>query len=474
MLFNSLTFFIFLVAVFLVYWLLNRKSQNLWLLVSSYFFYAWWDWRFLFLILFSSLVDFFSGKLIDKSNDPKKRKMFLVISLISNLGLLGFFKYFNFFIDSFQSLLMSFGFPESSLFTLTIILPVGISFYTFQSMTYTIDIYRKKMKHTENIISFLSYVSFFPQLVAGPIERAKNLLPQFLKNRSFDIPKIKDGLRQILWGLFKKIVIADSLAIVVTKVYSNVGMASGWELLIATLFFSFQIYCDFSGYSDIAIGSARLFGFDLSRNFFYPYFSRNIVEFWHRWHITLSKWFRDYVFIPLGGSRVEGKLRYFMNIMITFIISGLWHGANWTFIMWGSFHGLLYTIFVGIGGLKNKKTKNLKTRKIFEIPYILITFLFVAFLWIFFRTETITDSFVVIYKIFSGFSLDNIGFIYPKRWFIIVALIIVEWFGQNRNYALAMVDRYPIMVRWSVYYAIIIAIIILGVFEYKPFIYFQF
>ncbi len=329
MLFNSIDFAIFLPIVFILYWFVankNLKLQNLLIVGASYVFYGWWDWRFLSLILFSTIVDYFVGIGLSKQEDPIKRKMLLWTSIIVNLGFLGFFKYYNFFLDNFVTAFSFFG-QEINANSLNIILPVGISFYTFQTLSYSIDVYRRKLEPTKNFIIFAAFVSFFPQLVAGPIERATHLLPQFYSKRNFDYSKAVDGMRQILWGLFKKIVIADNCAKYANIIFNNSDDYSGSTLVLGALFFTFQIYCDFSGYSDIAIGTSRLFGFDLMRNFNFPYFSRDIAEFWRRWHISLSTWFRDYLYIPLGGSRggIWMKIR---NTFIIFIVSGFWHGAN--------------------------------------------------------------------------------------------------------------------------------------------------
>src|SRR6056297_941955 len=332
MLFNSLVFFLFLSIVFVLYWLFRNqlKLQNIIVLISSYIFYGWWDWRFLSLIVISSLADYFIGLWLDRSEKKTKRKLLLALSIVVNIGILGFFKYFNFFIDSAAGFLNQFGFQANPT-SLQIILPVGISFYTFQTLSYSIDIYRRQIEPTKNIIAFFAFVSFFPQLVAGPIERARNLVPQFLKKRTFDPVNAGDGIRQMLWGFFKKIVIADNAAVYANEIFTNYSDHTGGTLLLGAVLFGFQIYGDFSGYSDIAIGTARLFGFDLMRNFAYPYFSRDIAEFWRRWHISLSTWFRDYIYIPLGGSR-GGTLMKIRNTFIIFVISGFWHGANWTFI----------------------------------------------------------------------------------------------------------------------------------------------
>ena len=335
MLFNSSDFAVFLPIFFILYWIVAKKLtlRNIFILTGSYIFYAWWDWRFLFLIIFSSFVDFTIGQKIDSSDSKRIKKRYLILSLAANLGLLIYFKYSNFFIDSFIESFRLFG-TELNSFSLNIILPVGISFYTFQTLSYTIDIYRERLKPTKNWLAFFSFVAFFPQLVAGPIERASHLLPQFFKTYSFNYKLFKSGVLLMLFGLFKKMVIADRLAILVNTVFTNPEMYSGFDLIIATIFFAFQIYCDFSGYSDIAIGIARIMGFDLMKNFDAPYFARSITDFWRRWHISLSTWFRDYVYIPLGGSR-KGEFRVYLNLFIVFVVSGLWHGAAVTFIIYG-------------------------------------------------------------------------------------------------------------------------------------------
>ena len=380
MLFNSTEFIFFFTIVFFSYWFLFSKSnqfQNILILFSSYLFYAWWDLRFLVLIIISSLTDFLAGIFIQKNKKNKQRKSILFISLFTNLGILFCFKYFNFFIDNFLMVLKSFNISTNIEF-IEIILPIGISFYTFQSLSYTIDVYNKKINATNNIIAFFAFVSFFPQLVAGPIERAKNLLPQFCKPRVFDYEFALSGCKLILIGLFKKMVIADSLSIVVDMIYANPADYLGLPTLIATVFFAFQIYCDFSGYSDIAIGLARLLGFKLMLNFETPYFSKSLSEFWRRWHISLSSWFRDYIYIPLGGSRVsETKVSF--NIMVTFLLSGLWHGANWTFILWGALHGFVVVIEKQILTVTN----HLKNNFVIDFMKISLTFSFVCITWIF-------------------------------------------------------------------------------------------
>jgi len=342
MLFNSLEFLLFLPIVFVLYWFVFKKLhfQNILILVASYVFYGWWDWRFLSLILLSTIIDYTLGLQIKRTTQIKKRKLLLGVSLFFNLGMLGFFKYYNFFIDSWIEAWAGFGVTMHAS-SLNIVLPVGISFYTFQTLSYTIDVYRGKLEPTKDFISFASFVSFFPQLVAGPIERATNLLPQFYKKRSFSYDNAVSGMKLILWGLVKKVVIADSCAILVNKIFENYHTESGLALCMGAVYFAFQIYCDFSGYSDIAIGTSRLFGFKLMRNFNYPYFSRDIAEFWRRWHISLSTWFRDYLYIPLGGSR-GSKMFQLRNVFIIFLVSGFWHGANWTFIAWGGLNALFF------------------------------------------------------------------------------------------------------------------------------------
>jgi alginate O-acetyltransferase complex protein AlgI len=357
MLFNSIDFAIFLPVVFMLYWFVtnrNLKLQNLLVVVASYVFYGWWDWRFLSLIVFSTLVDFWVGIGLHREQKHSKRKALLFTSIIVNLGFLGFFKYFNFFLENFRTAFSFFG-TEINASSLNIILPVGISFYTFQTLSYSIDLYRRKLEPTRDFIAFSAFVSFFPQLVAGPIERATNLLPQFYAKRRFNYAMAVDGMRQILWGLFKKVVIADRCAEYVNDIFANSADYTGSTLALGALFFAFQIYGDFSGYSDIAIGTSRLFGFNIMRNFHFPYFSRDMAEFWRRWHISLSTWFRDYVYIPLGGSRVN-KATQIRNTLIIFVVSGFWHGANWTFIFWGLLNALYIIPLI----LNNANRKNLE------------------------------------------------------------------------------------------------------------------
>ncbi len=480
MLFNSIDFAIFLPIVFCLYWFVtnkNLKLQNFLLLVASYVFYGWWNYRFLSLIVFSSGVDYLIGIGLSKTELPKKRKALLCTSIIVNIGLLGFFKYYNFFAASFAEAFTFFGIHiEPS--HLNIILPVGISFYTFQTLGYSIDVYRKKITPAKDIIAFFTFVSFFPQLVAGPIERATNLLPQFYRKRIFNYDKAVDGMRQILWGLFKKIVIADNLATYVNEIFAHYSVHPGSTLLLGAVFFAFQIYCDFSGYSDIAIGTARLFGFDLMRNFAYPYFSRDIAEFWRRWHISLSTWFRDYVYIPLGGSRCDTLLKI-RNIFIIFIVSGFWHGANWTFITWGFIHACCYLPLMLLK--RNRKyvgeiAEGRILPNLQECMHIGSTFFVTTLSWVFFRATTIHGAFSYLGRIFSK-SLFVFPDIHPKLIILITAiLVLIEWMQRDKLHPLEFDSKiFNKPVRWIIYFTILLSIFLFGNFSSNyEFIYFQF
>lgn len=400
MLFNSIEFLFFLPIVFVLYWFVFNKqlrAQNILLLLASYLFYGWWDWRFLFLLLISTCLDYFVALAIQNSQDVSKRKLFLGISLIGNLGMLGFFKYYNFFVQSWIDAWSSIGVTMEAT-TLNIILPVGISFYTFQTLSYTIDVYRNEMKPTKNFIDFAAFVTFFPQLVAGPIERASHLLPQFYKSRVFDYQNAVLGCKLIVWGMFKKVVVADNCAFFVTKIFDNPEAYSSGELFVGMVFFAFQIYGDFSGYSDIAIGLSKLFGFDLMVNFKLPYFSRDIAEFWRRWHISLSTWFRDYIYIPLGGSKGTMGLQI-RNVMIIFLVSGFWHGANWTYVVWGVFHAVLFLPLL----LFNVNRSHLITKSYGWIDFAKIsaTFFIVCVGWVFFRADSIASAFQYLAHMFE-------------------------------------------------------------------------
>lgn len=477
MLFNSLAFALFLPLVFGLYWLVGAqrlKSQNALILVASYVFYGWWDWRFLLLIFVSSIADYWIGIALDASRTHGRRRALLWSSLIINLGILGFFKYFNFFVDSFADLLRMAG-MHADLPTLRIILPVGISFYTFQTMSYSLDIYRRELKPTRDPIAFFAFVSFFPQLVAGPIERARDLLPQFIAQRRFALHDARDGIRQMLWGFFKKMVIADNMAPHVQSAYANHSDQTGAALALATFFFAIQIYCDFSGYSDIAIGSARLFGFRLCRNFAFPYFSRDIAEFWRRWHISLSTWFRDYVFIPLGGNRC-GRGRQIWNVFVTFTISGLWHGANWTFVVWGALNGLYYVPLLLAGKQRSNTGLPAEGRllpTVREIAAIGTTFALTLLAWVFFRSASIDQALGILGRIF-GTAPDFTGLQgYAQPLLIALIGLTVEWLQRDKQHGLA-IHAWPVAARWPAYASVVAAILVLGSFGSSEFIYFQF
>jgi alginate O-acetyltransferase complex protein AlgI len=479
MLFNSIDFAIFLPIVFILYWFAtdkNLKLQNFLIVVASYLFYGWWDWRFLSLILFSTLIDYSIGIRLSKEENISKRKILLWISILVNLGFLGFFKYYNFFLDNFITAFSLFGSPIN-VQGLNIVLPVGISFYTFQTLSYTIDVYKRKLKPTKDFIAFTAFVSFFPQLVAGPIERATNLLPQFYKKRVFEYHRAVDGLRQILWGLFKKIVIADNSAQIANEIFNNSTDYSGSTLVLGAFFFTFQIYGDFSGYSDIAIGTSRLFGFNLKQNFAFPYFSRDIAEFWRRWHISLSTWFRDYLYIPLGGSR-GGTWMKLRNTFVIFIVSGFWHGANWTFIVWGALNAIYFLPLLLLK--KNRVNTNIVAQGKYlptlkEIFNMLTTFALTVLAWVFFRAENIGHAWSYLSTIFSK-SLFTIPYYSGMKTPILLILffIIIEWLGRESDYAIENIkNKFNLITRWSFY---LILIILIGLYkgENQQFIYFQF
>jgi len=483
MLFNSIEFAIFLPIVFILYWFVtNRylKFQNFLLLVASYIFYGWWDWRFLGLIVFSSFVDYYVGIGLGNTDDPKKRKMLLWVSVLVNLGFLGFFKYYNFFAESFANAFTLFG-SHIDPARLDIVLPVGISFYTFQTMSYSIDVYRKKLKPTKDMVAFFAFVSFFPQLVAGPIERATNLLPQFYKKREFEYAKAVDGMRQILWGLFKKVVIADNAAMYANEIFNNYGDYQGSTLFLGAVFFAFQIYGDFSGYSDIAIGTSRLFGFNLMQNFAFPYFSRDIAEFWRRWHISLSTWFRDYLYIPLGGSRggIWMKVR---NTFIIFIVSGFWHGANWTFLVWGFLNALYFLPLLLL------KRNRMNTDTVAEERYLptlkeffqmAFTFFITVIAWVFFRADNVTQAMQIVRNIFSFefFQIPEVPqstnvFKYAFTFIFLFIFLIFEWLHRNKSYGFALNNSNKLL-NWALYLLFFSSIFLFGG-EQQEFIYFQF
>jgi len=480
MLFNSFEFAAFLAIVLATFWNLKTTlARNTFLLFASYYFYGVWDYRFLSLIIFSSLCDFYLGRWMSRSKDSSYRKRCLYTSLAVNLGLLGLFKYFNFFIDSFAELLIQLG-VEANLPTLQLILPVGISFYTFQTLSYTIDIYRGKIEEEKRMLNFFAYVSFFPQLVAGPIERAQSLLPQFREYNHFKPNEAIEGLRQILWGLFLKIVIADQCAPIVNGVFGDYQNSSSIMLAVAAVLFSFQIYGDFAGYSNIAIGTARLFGFKLMRNFAYPYFSRDMAEFWRRWHISLSTWFRDYLYIPLGGNQ-GSRARVIRNTFLTFIISGFWHGANWTFIVWGALNALYFLPLM----LTKRNRRNIEIVAIDrslpnlrELFAILLTFGLSTLAWVFFRSESIGDAFNYLDKLLSiDLSLHDISLkLLIDLLFVatfISFLLITEWSWRRKEYPFQEATRRSYF-RWAYYLVVGLLVLVYANSNQSQFIYFQF
>ncbi len=502
MLFNSIQFALFLPIVFLLYWFVfdrfiskskwQLRLQNAFVVVASYVFYGWWDWRFLLLIAFTSFCSWGSGMLMQRVENQqigsnltgggksleinklqRRKKLITTANIVLNLLILAIFKYYDFFVTEFAQL---FHISTDGLL-LKVILPVGISFYTFQALSYSIDVYRGKIEPTKDIIAFFAFISFFPQLVAGPIERATNLLPQFLKKREFNYDTAVDGMRQILWGLFKKIVVADNCAVYVDQVFSTYTEQTGSTLLLAAIFFTFQIYGDFSGYSDIAIGTAKLFGIKLMRNFNVPYFSRDIAEFWRRWHISLTTWFRDYVYIPLGGSRVS-KTKVIRNTFVIFLLSGFWHGANWTFIAWGAYHAVLFLPLILTG--KNRKYTNqvaegrlLPTLK--ETGQMLLTFFLAVIGWIIFRAESIgmaweyvcgmcdVNFFTIFIK--KKIALSNVIFI--------TIMLVVEWLQRGKEHGLDLSKIKQVWVRTLIYYSIVFVLVIASG-KSSTFIYFQF
>ncbi len=504
MLFNSVEFVLFLPLVFALYWFSSRdfvalirprrllagvsgmvagnedaylghrslRFQNILLLAASYVFYGWWDWRFLSLIIISSALDFWVGQRLAAAVEEGPRKQWLALSMCFNLGLLGFFKYYNFFVASFVAAFAGIG-VELQASTLSIILPVGISFYTFQTMSYTLDIYRRQLEPTRDPVTFFAFVSFFPQLVAGPIERASNLLPQFEKQRKFDFDRARDGGRQILWGLFKKVVIADNCAIYVDQIFGQEEHLRGTVLVLGAVYFCFQVYCDFSGYSDIAIGTARLFGFDLMTNFRYPFFSTSVGEFWTRWHISLNTWFADYVYKPMAmGFRNWGTWAIPLAIFFTFALSGLWHGANYTYIMWGIVMGT----GVMVETLTRKRRKKLRKKvglKAWDFMGWVATVSFFAFSMIWFRSDSVTGAHQYIAHIFSSelFALPQ-PLSLAKFAPAILLLIAFEWLQRQHVHPLVL-DRFPRPVRWLAYYCLLYMISNFGVTN-QSFIYFQF
>ena len=480
MLFNSFEFLLFLPIVFLLYWFVfrRRRWQNLLIVVASYVFYGWWDWRFLLLIALTSLCSYVSGLLLEHYEGQRRRQQAVsAANIVLNLGILGVFKYYNFFVENLDALFGMMGYHLDWV-TMKVILPVGISFYTFQALSYTIDVYQKKLPATHDIVEFFAYISFFPQLVAGPIERATNLLPQFQQRRQFDYAKAVDGMRQMLWGFLKKLVIADNCAAIVNDYWDHFHDLPGLSLFHLGVLFTFQIYCDFSGYSDIAIGCARLFGFNLMRNFNFPYFSRSIPEFWRRWHISLMTWFRDYIYFPLGGSRCD-KWKIIRNVYIVWGISGLWHGANWTFVCWGLFHATLLAVYNLLG--VNTKYKNvvaygryLPSMK--ETMQMALTFFLTVIGWIIFRAETMAQAVDYFTAMVSNKFFDASALFGVTCTCFGIVLLAIEWLQRDKQHALQFSDVKPFnyrLVRWCIYY-IIIMIIACYAGTSQTFIYFQF
>lgn len=477
MFFNSIPFAVFLPIIFILYWFVfnkNKSTQNAILILASYYFYACWDWRFLFLLVFSTLLDYFSGIKIQNSKGEREQKFWFWLSIIINLGFLGVFKYYNFFATSFAELLQGFGLKTSP-FLLQVILPVGISFYTFHGLSYVIDVYKKRIQAENNFVDYSLFVSYFPLLVAGPIERATHLLPQVKVKRDFDFEKAKIGVYQIIWGLVKKVIIADTCAIYANEIFDNYEQMNSLSLALGAIYFSFQIYGDFSGYSDIALGVSKLFGIDLLKNFDYPYFSRDIAEFWRRWHISLSSWFRDYLYIPLGGS-IGGKWMQVRNTFAIFLVSGFWHGANWTFIVWGLINAVYFLPLLLLNRNRNNiqpidfklNLDGLKT-----VVNILLTFGLTTFAWIFFRAKSITEAISYIKRMFSNLDF-KFQYLSIERYtyeilILLLFFIVFEW---NNKYKIEPISGKYSWVKLTV---CIMAIIALGVFsDYKEFIYFQF
>lgn len=478
MLFNSFEFLCFLPVVFILYWSIRPlRAQNLFVIAASYVFYGWWDWRFLGLIILATATSFACGYALSKTERATVRRLVCWANIIVSLGILGTYKYYNFFAENFSQLLSLVGI-QTGWTTLELVLPVGISFYTFQTLSYTIDVYRRNIEATHDPVAFFAFISFFPQLVAGPIERADNLLPQFQHHRTFDYTKAVDGMRQILWGLFKKIVIADNCGIVVDKIFADYSNYGSLNLLIGAILFSFQIYGDFSGYTDIAIGTARLFGISLRRNFNFPYFSRDIAEFWRRWHISLSTWFRDYVYIPLGGNR-KGRNRTIINTIVVFVVSGFWHGADWTFIAWGAFNALLFIPLLITGKSRRYKHTTAGEGRVLpslrEAVLMGITFLLVVIGRVLYRAESIPDAMQYMMQMAVGGGITPL-MVGRRTLLYIVFMLVVEWCHRRCQHGLALsgkgITSYR-AVRWGIYY-LLITLIMFQSGPQEAFIYFRF
>ena len=479
MVFNSIQFLVFLPIVFLLYWLVFKpvKWQNALIVVASYVFYGWWDWRFLTLIAFTSLCTYTSGVMIERHRD--RGKIISAANIVVNLSILGFFKYFNFFTESFADAMTGLGWHCDAP-TLNIVLPVGISFYTFQALSYSIDVYRKKLDASHSLIDVMAFISFFPQLVAGPIERATKLLPQIQQPRRFDASEATSGMRQMLWGLFKKMIVADTCGMIVDKLWADAASQTGFALLLGGVLFSFQIYADFSGYSDIAIGCARLFGIELTTNFKVPYFSRSIREYWRRWHVTLMNWFTEYVYFPLGGSR-GSKGKTILNTFIVFALSGLWHGANWTYVVWGLYHAIWFVplILLNRGRYKGTVASGKKLPSIKETGLMLMTYSITAFGLIIFRAPSMAELGTYLSTMFSS-SLLKVGFGYDIKVALAycAVMLVVEWIYREKRFALDFGDSPSGIVRhrwvrWTIYVVLFVFTVLMSGLH-SNFIYFQF
>lgn len=481
MLFNSYQFVIFFPIVTILYFISSKKYRWLLLLISSCIFYMAFIPNYIFILAALIIIDYVAGILIEKSQ-THLRHLFLIISIFANIGLIAIFKYFNFFSSNLGQLAAFFHIQFQPTH-LSLILPLGLSFHTFQSLSYVIEIYKKNYKAEKHLGIYALYVMFYPQLVSGPIERPQQLLHQFYINHTFKYKRVIEGLRLILWGLFKKMVIADRLALFVDKIFADPSNHSGLVLIIATTFFSIQIYCDFSGYTDIAIGSAKVMGFKLMPNFNCPYFSKSIVDFWRRWHISLTSWFRDYVYIPLGGNRVK-QYRLFFNLMVLFLLSGLWHGANWTFIFWGFLHGLYYVIFLLTSNIRKKLAIRLGLNKFYRLKNLIevfITFTLVTFAWIFFRANNLRDAFYIVRHLFNWKMKDITqllsSFNFLEAFLLLLALMIFVWYTRvykKIDGFTEYIKGQPALIRWAAYSALVLLIMNRGVVTEIPFIYFQF
>ena len=470
MLFNSAHFLIFFPLVVILFFSLKRLNhRNLMLLAASWYFYAVWKPEYLLILIASTSIDYFAALYLEKTEQLKKRRVLVLISILANLILLFGFKYFHFFDKNFHRIFSEYNIFQGNAFA-EILLPVGISFYTFQTISYSIDVYKKRIPAEKNFFKFALFVSFFPQLVAGPIERAGNLLPQFNRFPKFEYKRVSEGLKLMFWGFFLKIVIADSLALLVNQVYKHPGEYYGFDIWLATFFFAIQIYCDFAGYTEIAKGAAKVMGYDLMNNFKLPYFSHSIAEFWRRWHISLSTWFKDYIYFQLGGNRVKTRTRYIFNILFVFMISGFWHGAGWTFLIWGTLHGLFYLIE------KIFPYKILPVEKqAYRYLRVLIVFILVNFAWIFFRSESVTISITIVKNSFQFMNSSlNFDKTYLLKCFFLIALLFIVNLIERKKDIISFISEKPILFRWSIYYISAIILFAFGNFGIQEFIYFRF